>query len=336
MDEQLNLFDMPTFSTEKKIRLIELFAGMGTQAQALNRLGVDFEHHFVCEFDKYAMQVYNAIHCTNFETSDVTQIHATDLNITEKDKYTYILTYSFPCQSLSLAGKQEGMAKGSGTRSGLLWEVERLLNECKELPDVLLMENVPQVHSEKNINDFESWLSFLRSKGYHNFYQDINAKTMGVPQNRDRCFCISILSDDFVEYEFPKEIKLPCVMKDYLEPVVDEKYYINSPKATELIKKLVVENKIKEETTVDLCLKNPKKIEVANCIKARVDAGISNLQSDGSGVIEPSASTIFMKNMVDKTKDVEAEKIDVAGTLMARDYKGINNFGMNGVIECQK
>ena len=131
MDEQLNLFDMPTFSTNKKIRLIELFAGMGTQAQALNRLGVNFEHYFVCEFDKYAMQVYNAIHCTNFETSDVTKIHAEDLNITEKDKYTYILTYSFPCQSLSLAGKQEGMAKGSGTRSGLLWEVERLLNECK-------------------------------------------------------------------------------------------------------------------------------------------------------------------------------------------------------------
>lgn len=245
--EQLNLFDMPTFSTEKKIRLIELFAGMGTQAQALERLGVDFEHHFVCEFDKYAMQVYNAIHGTNFETSDVTKIHAEDLNITEKDKYTYILTYSFPCQSLSLAGKQEGMAKGSGTRSGLLWEVERLLNECKELPDVLLMENVPQVHSEKNLNDFESWLSFLRSKGYYNFYQDINAKTMGVPQNRDRCFCVSILSDDFIDYEFPKEIKLPCVMKDYLEPVVDEKYYINSPKAKELIEKLVVENKLAEK-----------------------------------------------------------------------------------------
>ena len=86
----MNLFDFPTFSTNKKIRLIELFAGMGTQAQALNRLGVDFEHHYVCEFDKYAIQVYNAIHDTDFETSDVTKIHATDLNIVDKDKYTYI------------------------------------------------------------------------------------------------------------------------------------------------------------------------------------------------------------------------------------------------------
>lgn len=245
----MNLFDFPTFSTNKKIRLIELFAGMGTQAQALNRLGVDFEHHYVCEFDKYAIQVYNAIHGTNFETTDVTQIHAEDLNITEKDKYTYILTYSFPCQSLSLAGKQEGMKKGSGTRSGLLWEVERLLNECTELPHILLMENVPQVHSEQNKNDFDDWLSFLRSKGYHNFYKDLNAKNFGVPQNRDRCFCVSILSNEFVDYEFPNEIKLNYQMKDLLEPVVDEKYYINSPKAKELIEKLVVENKLADKKT---------------------------------------------------------------------------------------
>lgn len=245
----MNLFSFANYSTNKKIRLIELFAGMGTQAQALNRLGVDFEHHYVCEFDKYAIKVYNAIHGTNFATTDVTQIHAEDLNITEKDKYTYILTYSFPCQSLSVAGKQEGMKKGSGTRSGLLWEVERLLNECTELPDILLMENVPQVHSEQNKNDFDDWLSFLRSKGYHNFYKDLNAKNFGIPQNRDRCFCVSILSKDFVDYEFPNEIKLNFKMKDYLESVVDEKYYINSPKAKELIEKLVVENKLADKKT---------------------------------------------------------------------------------------
>ena len=338
---QLDLFEYPTFSTNKKIRLIELFAGMGTQAQALNRLGVDFEHHFVCEFDKYAIQVYNAIHGTNFKTSDVTKIHAEDLNIVEKDKYTYLLTYSFPCTDLSVAGKQMGMAKGSGTRSGLLWEVERLLNECTELPDVLLMENVPQVHGEKNKPDFDKWLEFLKSKGYFSFWHDLNAKNYGIPQNRDRCFCFSILSKEFVDYQFPKEIKLPYVMKDYLEPVVEEKYYINSPKAKELIEKLIVENKISTNSTVDLCLKNPKKIEVANCIKARVDAGISNLQSDGSITPEPSenirggAETILMKNMIDKSKAVDVEKIDVASTLMARDYKGVSNYAFNGVVECQ-
>ena len=93
--EQLNLFDYPSYEINKKIRLIELFAGMGTQAQALNRLGVDFEHHFVCEFDKYAIQVYNAIHGTNFETTDIKNVKGGDLRITDKSKYTYLLTYSF-------------------------------------------------------------------------------------------------------------------------------------------------------------------------------------------------------------------------------------------------
>lgn len=130
---------------------------------------------------------------------------------------------------------------GKSTRSGLLWEVERILKELKddELPQVLLMENVPQVHSEQNIADFESWLNFLRSRGYYNFYQDLNAKDYGIPQNRERCFCVSILSDEFIEFNFPKPIKLEKVMKDYLDEEVEEKYYIKNEKAEKLIKDLV-------------------------------------------------------------------------------------------------
>lgn len=92
----MNLFSFANYSTNKKIRLIELFAGMGTQAQALNRLGVDFEHHYVCEFDKHAIKVYNAIHGTNFETTDIRNVKGGDLGITNKSEYTYLLTYSFP------------------------------------------------------------------------------------------------------------------------------------------------------------------------------------------------------------------------------------------------
>lgn len=91
-----SLFDFPTYSINKPIRLIELFAGVGTQAQALSRLGVAFEHHFVCEFDKYAIKVYNAIHGTDFETTDIRNVKGGDLQITDKSKYTYLLTYSFP------------------------------------------------------------------------------------------------------------------------------------------------------------------------------------------------------------------------------------------------
>ena len=142
--EQIGIFDYlkTPLKIDKPIRLIELFAGIGSQAKALQRLGADFEHYRVCEFDKYAIKSYNAIHGTDFATSDITQITAADLGIVDTDKYYYIMTYSFPCQDLSLAGKQKGMAKGENTRSGLLWEVERLLNECNELPQILLMENV--------------------------------------------------------------------------------------------------------------------------------------------------------------------------------------------------
>ena len=212
------------FYNQKPIRLIELFAGIGSQAKALKNLGVDFEHWFVCEFDKYAIQSYNAVHNTTFTTSDVTKITANDLNVCDTDKYTYLLTYSFPCQDLSNAGKGRGMEKGSGTRSGLLWEVERLLNECSELPQVLLMENVPQVHSVKNREHFDKWIAFLESKGYSNHWQDLNAKDYGIPQSRNRCYMVSILGEH--SFEFPTPIPLEKTLGDLLDEEVDQHYYL--------------------------------------------------------------------------------------------------------------
>ena len=244
MDRQLELFDSPKCKIDKKIRLIELFGGIGTQAMALRDIGADFEHYRLVEFDKYAVASYNAIHGTNFKTMDIKSVHGVDLGIERCDEFTYLLTYSFPCQSLSVAGKMEGMSRkewkeGKGTRSGLLWEVERILEECNELPQVLLMENVPQVHGKKNLADFNSWIDFLKSKGYQNFWQDLNARDYGIPQNRVRCFMVSILTDGYVGYEFPKPVELKTVMKDYLEDEVDEKYYINSEKAQKLIAELI-------------------------------------------------------------------------------------------------
>lgn len=240
-----SLFDMD-FCIDKPIRLIELFGGIGSQAMALRDIGADFEHYRLVEFDKYACASYNAIHGTSFEPTDIRNVHGGDLGIVDKDDWCYLLTYSFPCTDLSVAGKMEGMSKadwenGKSTRSGLLWEVERILKELPKecLPDILLMENVPQVHAEKNLSDFESWQRFLRGRGYQNFYADLNACDFGIPQNRVRCFMVSILSDEYVDFEFPEKIELETVMKDYLEESVDEKYYINSEKADKLIKQLV-------------------------------------------------------------------------------------------------
>ena len=239
MYEQLNIFDLtlPKFEIDKPIRLIELFAGIGSQAMAMRDLGAEFEHYRVVEFDKYAIKSYNAIHGTDFPTMDIRKVNGADLGISDTDKYCYIMTYSFPCQDLSVAGKQKGMAKGSGTRSGLLWEVERLLNEVDNLPQVLIMENVPQVHSSDNVEDFRKWVDFLESKGYSNYWQDLNAKDYGVGQNRERCFMVSILGE--WNYKFPLPTLLDKTMKDYLENEVDEKYYINTEKSQKLIDDLI-------------------------------------------------------------------------------------------------
>lgn len=225
---QINIFEIskPKYKITKPIRLVEDFAGIGSQAKALKNIGANFEHYRAIDFDKYALKSYNAIHGTNFAPLDITKITAKDLGIVETDKYDYIMTYSFPCQDLSLAGKGAGMKKGSGTRSGLLWEVERLLKECKELPQILLMENVPQVIGKKNLKDFREWELFLEKLGYSNYFKLLNAKNYGIPQNRNRCFMISILGDYY--YEFPKPTPLKLKLKDFLEDEVDEKYYLSN------------------------------------------------------------------------------------------------------------
>lgn len=247
-----------SYKFKNPIRLIELFAGYGSQALALKYLGVPMEHWFVCEFDKYAMQSYNEIHGTNFEVSDVKNVHADDINITDTQNYKYLMTYSFPCTDLSVAGKRKGMQRESGTSSSLLWEVERILTECKELPQYLLMENVPQVISNDNLKLFSEWTSFLTKLGYVNQYKLLNAKDYGVPQNRERCFMVSILRSENKVFEFPKPKVLDKRLKDVLETDVDEKYYIKSEKAQKLIQQLIDRGQL-QSGGCDLSLKKTKK-----------------------------------------------------------------------------
>lgn len=225
-------FDLPRLYLDgKKIKLIELFGGIGSQAKALEILAkyskeVIFEHYKLVEFDSYCVKSYNAIHNTNFEVKDITKITCEDLKIV-KDDSIYILTYSFPCQDLSTAGKGRGMQKGSGTRSSLLWEVERLLLEQKDkqLPQILVMENVPQVRSGVNKSNFDTWKKVLEELGYSNFVKVLNAKDYGIPQTRRRCFMVSILSKEH-SYHFPDEIKTTITAKDIIKRFdeVDEKY----------------------------------------------------------------------------------------------------------------
>lgn len=148
------------------------------------------------------------------------------------------------CQDLSVVGKQRGMKEGSETRSSLLWEIKRLITELEELPQVLLLENVPAVHSQANMPDLQKWLNFLTSMGYKNFWQDLNAKDYGVAQNRLRTFAVSLLGE--WNYKFPQPIPLERKLKDYLEDEVDEKYYINNEKARKLLETLIENGTLKD------------------------------------------------------------------------------------------
>lgn len=249
--DQISLFSLmyETYKIRKPVRIIETFAGYGSQSLALKRLGVEFEHWKMVEIDEFAVKSFNAIHGTNFEPSDITKIHGDDLEIVDKDKYEYILTYSFPCTDISLAGEQKGFREGSGTRSALLWEVQRILDELKEkdsLPQILLLENVTAIHQEgENLAGFRKWIDYLEDIGYSNFIQDLNAVDYGVAQNRDRTFVISILGK--YNYDFPVPIPLNKCIEDYFEELSDEEalnYIVKSDKAKDLLVELDGKNEL--------------------------------------------------------------------------------------------
>lgn len=278
---QISFFDGANrFVLNKPIRLIELFAGYGSQALALKYLGIPFEHWKISEWAYKSIQAYKDLHFENDNTDysenlssdevtdflfscsisanyntpltkqqiayypeskrrqiynnikathnlgSVCNIHGDDLQIQEPDKYIYILTYSFPCQDLSSAGKTLGMQKGSNTRSSLLWEVDRILSECKIKPQLLLMENVPEVIGAKNIKSFSKWIERLDYFGYKSKWKILNAKDFNVPQNRERCFMVSVLGDYY--YDFPNKQGCNLTLKNVLDKNVDERYYINT------------------------------------------------------------------------------------------------------------
>ncbi len=140
------------------------------------------------------------------------------------------------------------MAKGSNTRSSLLWQIERILTELQEtdsLPQILMMENVSAIHSEENRPHFHKWLTFLENLGYSNYVQDLNAWDFGIPQHRERTFAVSILG--VWNYHFPSPMELKTCIEDYFEDLTEEQalQYVNkSEKARELLVKLNEENKL--------------------------------------------------------------------------------------------
>jgi len=199
------------------LKVLELFGGIGACSKALERLGIEFEIADYVEIDKYAVKSFNAIHDTNFEPQDIRNWN--------KDIDVDLVMHGSPCQDISLAGLGKGADEGSGTRSSLMYETVRIIEKLK--PKYVIWENVRNLISKKHMHNFSKYIEKMSELGYTSYYQVLNAKDYGIPQNRERVFTISIRSDLDRGYAFPPSQELKLKLKDMLEDNVDEKYYLS-------------------------------------------------------------------------------------------------------------
>ena len=206
------------------MKVLSLFSGIGAFEKALDNLQIPYELEGFSEIDKYAVKSYCAIHGVD-ESMNLGDITKIDEKALPKD--IDLITYGFPCQDISLAGKQKGLFHddGSKTRSGLFFEALRIIEATK--PRIAIAENVKNLTGKKFKEQFALVLESLDEAGYNNYWKVLNAKDYGIPQNRERVFIISIREDIDMGYEFPEPFPLQLRLKDMLDAEVDEKFYLS-------------------------------------------------------------------------------------------------------------
>ena len=211
------------------LKLLSLFTGIGAFEKALEKLSINYELVGFSEIDKFAIKSYCTIHNVpeNKNLGDITKIDIA--NIPEFD----IMTWGFPCQDISIAGRMEGIKEG--TRSGLFYEGYKILKA--KMPKYSIIENVKNLTSQRFKEQFNAILKDIEQLGYTNYWKVLNAKDYGVPQNRERVFIVSIRNDIKSEFEFPLPVELKIKLKDILEDSVDEKFYLSENGLGRLIKK---------------------------------------------------------------------------------------------------
>lgn len=198
------------------MRLIELFSGIGSFRTALESLDVPAEAVAVSEVDRHALASYKAIHgdCPNLgDVRGIRELPPCD-----------VLTYSFPCQDLSIAGRMAGMEEGSGTRSALVWETVRLLESCDHKPEWLMMENVPQV-----VKHLRPLVSRLEALGYRSRWAVLDSSLFGSAQKRKRCIMVSRLDAEVPDLPLCDPSAARPVLKDVMETEVDDKFIRRVP-----------------------------------------------------------------------------------------------------------
>lgn len=253
------------------MKVLSLFSGIGAFEKALDNLCVPYDLVAFCEIDKYAAKSYSAIHgvSESMNIGDITKVDEKNL-----PDGIDLITYGFPCQDISLAGKQKGLfnADGTQTRSGLFFEALRIIEQTQ--PRVAIAENVKNLTSKKFAVQFKIVLDSLKAAGYNNYWQVLNAKDYGIPQNRERVFIVSIRKDiDTGEFEFPKPFPLEKRLKDVLEDDVDEKYYLSDEQTNRLSGNSFTQANLRLQEK-DLCAtllardyKDPKCVTVSEATK---------------------------------------------------------------------
>lgn len=206
------------------LKVLSLFSGIGAFERALENLKITHEIVNYCEIDKYASKAFALLHNVS---EDKNLVDVTKIDTSKLPKDIDLVTYGFPCQDISLAGKQRGLEhEGEKTRSGLVWDAHKVIQDT--MPKVALCENVKNLTGKKFKAEFEAILANLEEIGYNNYWQVLNAKDYGVPQNRERVFIVSIRKDiDKGSFSFPEKQPLILRLKDILNEEVEEKFYLS-------------------------------------------------------------------------------------------------------------
>lgn len=273
------------------LRVLELFAGIGACSKALERLGIEHEIVDTVELDKYAIKSFNAIHGTNFEPQDIREW--------DKDIEVDLIMHGSPCQDFSRAGLNKGGDEGSGTRSSLMYESLRIIDKLQ--PKYVIWENVKNVISKKHKHNFDNYQIAMEKMGYTNFYQVLNSKDYGVPQNRERVFTVSI-KKSIVDFRFPEPFTLKNRLKDILESEVDEHYYLSNEQVQRI--KLSTyhntQNRIQDgDISHTICVrdyKDPKCVKVGE-LKGKFESTNRVYSSNG---ISPTITTMSGGNQEPK------------------------------------
>lgn len=196
--------------------MVELFAGIGSQRQALKNAELPHKVVAISEIDKFALRSYEILHGPTLNLGDITKINVNDVPDCD------LITYSFPCQDISAAGRQEGLDEGSATRSSLLWECEKIIKAKR--PKYLLMENVKNLVGVRHKDNFDKWINKLENLGYKNYWKIINSVDYGCPTSRERVFMVSILHSD-EPFDFPNKYIPYRTISDIMEKEVKDNYF---------------------------------------------------------------------------------------------------------------